>query len=196
MKEEYSSIRQALCAHSPRFKKKQTMVFLLFFLKIAIVEILIAASAVGSYFLAPPSIYAFIVIGIAVFCYLLKKAKLIGTRVFGTVTDIKRITRGISRNGGVVRYSMDMMQKNFSVFTISSPDGKRYEIELDVRYEKVFKKGDKLIRLTGMEYPVDLTPEELLICPFCGNIFPTENKDCIECGEPALNAKVIDGIKR
>ena len=61
-------------------------------------------------------------------------------------------------------------------------------------FEKVFKKGDKLIRLTGMDYPVDLTPEELLICPFCGNIFPTENKVCIECNEPALNDTAIGEI--
>ena len=195
MKQEYKRIRTALCRQSPRFKKKQTTVFLLFFLKVAVAELLIAAFAVGAFFFAPASVYAFIIVGIAVFCYLLKKSNLIGTRILGTVTDIKRIIRGVSRKGGVVRYSMDMMQKTFSVFTISSDDGKTREIELDVQYERVFKKGDKIIRLSGMEYPVDLTPEELLICPFCGNIFPTENKDCIECGEPALNATVIDGIK-
>ena len=40
----------------------------------------------------------------------------------------------------------------------------------------------------------NLTPEELLICPFCGNIFPTENKVCIECNDPALNDTAIGEI--
>jgi len=193
--QEYQKIRKALYLQSPRFKQKQALVFVRFFLKLALFEALIVAFAVGSYFLSPFTVYAFIIIGIAAFGYLLKKSGLIGTRTFGTITDIKRITRGVDRNGGgVVRYSMDMMQKNFSVFTVTESNGKKCEIELDTAFEKVFKKGDKLIRLTGMDYPVDLTPEELLICPFCGNIFPTENKVCIECNEPALNDTAIEKL--
>ena len=195
MNQEYQKIRKALYLQSPRFKQKQALVFVRFFLKLALFEALVVAFAVGSYFLSPFTVYAFIIIGIAAFGYLLKKSGLIGTRTFGTITDIKRITRGVDRNGGgVVRYSMDMMQKNFSVFTVTESNGKKREIELDTAFEKVFKKGDKLIRLTGMDYPVDLTPEELLICPFCGNIFPTENKVCIECNEPALNDTAIEKL--
>ena len=87
MKQEYKRIRTALCQQSSRFKKKQTMVFLLFFLKVAVAELLIAAFAVGAFFLAPASVYAFIIVGIAVFCYLLKKSKLICCSFLRTVFE-------------------------------------------------------------------------------------------------------------
>ena len=129
MNQEYKNLRKALYRHSPRFKQKQTLVFVRFVLKLALFEALVVAFAVGSYFLSPFAVYAFIIIGIVAFGYLLKKSGLPGTRTFGTIIDIKRITRGVDRNGGgVVRYSMDMMQKNFSVFTITEPNGKKREI--------------------------------------------------------------------
>ncbi len=197
MKEEYKRIRRELFAHSPRFKKLQSKIFFRFAIKVILLELLIAAFAVGAFSLAPTSVYAFIIIGIAVLYYLTKASKLIGTRVLGTVTDINRITRNVTRSGMNQRGgTFRMTQNTFSVFTISSDDGNTQEIELNVQYEKVFKKGDRIIRLSGMKHPVDLTPEELLICPFCGNIFPTENQDCIECGEPALNARAIQNIER
>ncbi len=190
MNQEYKRIKSALYKQSPRFKRKQTKVFLLFFLKVVLCELPIAALAVGAYVLSPASALAFLIIGIVIFVILLKKAFLEKKALYGTVVKI-------SRDNLIVKsdYINRMTQKNFSIYTIDTPDGKKKELILPIPYERVFKKGDMIIRLPGMDYPVDLTPEELLICPFCGNIFPTENKDCIECGEPALNAKVIDGIK-
>ena len=189
MKEEYKRIRRELFAHSPRFKKLQAKIFFRFAIKIILLELLIAAFAVGAFSLAPTSVYAFIIIGIAVFCYLLKTSKLIGHRMLGTITHITRDNIRVSSE-----YIRRMTDRNFSLFTVTASDGKEATFFLPVPYERVFKKGDKIIRLSGMKYPVDLTTEELLICPFCGNIFPTENQDCIECGEPALNAKAIDKI--
>ena len=95
-------------------------------------------------------------------------------------TELPKVKRKlVSKLDGTVKY----------LFELS--DGNTVEIELDICYEKVFKKGDKIIRLSGMKYPVDLTPGALLICPFCGNVFPTENDVCVECCEPAFNADSI-----
>ena len=86
---------------------------------------------------------------------------------------------------------MDMKEQEFTIFSVTSPNGKMQELEMETAYEAFFKKGDQIIRLSGMKYPVDLTPGALLICPFCGNVFPSENEVCIECNEPAFNADSI-----
>ena len=191
MKEEYKRLRQELFAISPRFQKLQAKIVFKFVLKVIPLELLVAAFAVAAYTMAPEVVIAFPLIGFYFFWIIFKKDFLSKKALYGTVTAIGRDNLMVKSDN--IRW---MRQQNFTIYTVTTPDGKKEELILPIPYERVFKKGDKIIRLSGMEYPVDLTPEELLICPFCGNIFPTENKDCIECGEPALNATVIDGIKR
>jgi len=190
MKEDYRKIRKELFRISPRFKKRLAKIYLRFFLKVALAEALVGAFTVGVYVITPGGALAFPIIGVIVFWILFKQSILNKKPLVGTVTTIGRDNRLVASDANIRR----MMSKNFSIFTVTRPDGRKEEIALPVPYERVFKKGDKLIRLTGMDYPVDLTPEELLICPFCGNIFPTENKVCIECNEPALNDTAIGEI--
>lgn len=191
MKEEYKKIRRELFAISPRFRKLQTKIVLKFMFKVTPIELLIAAFAVAAYAMAPGVVIAFPVIGFFAFWVIFKKDLLSKKALYGTVTAIGRDNMMVNSD-----YIQRMRHQNFTIYTVTTLDGKREKLILPIPYERVFKKGDKLIRLTGMKYPVDLTPEELLICPFCGNIFPTENKDCVECGEPALNAKAIENIER
>jgi len=190
MKEKYKRIRKELFALNPRFKKLQTRATLGFFLKIALLELLMAAFTVGTYIITPGGAITFPIIGILSFAVILRKSKFWKWRTYGEITDITRTSRLNPLKGyfGAVR------EKQVSIFTVTDSDGNTVEIELDICYEKVFKKGDQIIRLSGMKYPVDLTPEEILICPFCGNIFPTENEVCVECGEPAIRAKITTDI--
>ena len=192
MKQEYKRLRKELFRISPHFKKRQAKIYFLFILKLTLAELLVAAFMAGVYVITPGGALAFPIIGIIVFWKLLKKSILDKKALVGVITTIGRDNRLIASDSNIRR----MLSKNFSIYTVTLSDGRTEELALPVPYERVFKKGDKLIRLSGMKYPVDLTPEELLICPFCGNIFPTENKDCIECGEPALNATVIENIER
>ena len=191
MNQEYKQTKMALYRQSPRFKKLQTKILLRFVFKVVLCELPIAALTVGAYVISPAGALTFPIIGIIIFWILFEKDFLSKKALYGTVTAIIRDNLTVKSDN--IRW---MKQQNFSIYTVTMPNGKKEELILPIPYERVFKKGDKIIRITGMKYPVDLTPEEWLICPFCGNIFPTENKDCIECGEPALNATVIDGIKR
>jgi len=191
MKQEYKRIRKELFAHSPRFKKRQAVIYLWFFLRLGLAEALVGAFVAGVWLLSPIGSLFIAVVGVAVFWTMLKSSILCKKALYGTVIEIGRDNLMVNSQTNIRR----MESKNFTVYTVARPDGKNETLLLPVPYERVFKKGDKLIRLSGMKYPVDLTPEELLICPFCGNIFPTENEICIGCGEPALNAKAIEEIK-
>lgn len=190
MKAEYKRIRRELFTLNPQFRKLQTRAFLGFFLKILLMESLMAAFTVGTYVITPKGAVTFPIIGIILLVIVLAKSKFWGWRTYGEITDITRTSRLNPLKGkfGVIR------EKPISIFTVTDSDGNAANIELDTHYEKVFQKGDKIIRLSGMLYPVNLTPEALLICPFCGNVFPSENEVCIECNEPALNTKAIDDI--
>ena len=190
MKEKYKRIRKELFALNPRFRKLQTRAFLRLFLKILFWELLMAAFTVGTYVITPGGALTFPIIGILSVAVILKKSKFWKWRTFGEVTNIARTSRmyPLKAYFGAVR------EKQVSIFTVTDAHGTTMEIELDICYERVFKKGDKLIRLSGMQYPVDLTPEDILICPFCGNVFPSENDVCVQCGEPAIRAEITDDI--
>lgn len=187
---DYKHIRQALIAHYPDFQKKQRQLFWAFFLKVFLVEALVIIFAIGSYKISLGAACSCIAAGILLFGVLLKKSKFFRYRFLGEVTAVSRASHMTALKG----YTKAMREQVFTTFTVTTENGNKMEIELPVPYEKVFKKGDRIIRFSGMDFPVDLKPEEFLICPFCGNIFPKENKVCVECGTAALNAGVLDSI--
>jgi len=195
MNQEYKIIKRNLLQKCPRLKAQQRKRIFWFLFKLLLVEALIAFLSWKSIHALSAAPYIGAGIGAVALIFLLWKSKLINTRIYGTVTAIQHEMLGVNRYGGVVRHATDMMLKEFTIFVVTAPNGRKRKIKMELFYEKAFKKGDRIILLSGMKYPVDLTPEELLICPFCGNIFPTENEVCIGCGEPALNAKAIEEIK-
>lgn len=190
----YRDVRQDLLKVEPRFQQIQRRAVLGFLLWTIPLEALIVAFSIGAYALTPAALYIGIVLGICVLVWRLKAARLIGNRLYGTIVSQTREVRlmsndGVSsRTGGSVHR---MYQRALTVYTVQAPDGQNVTFTAEIRYERVFKNGEKVIRLPGMLYPVDLNPERYVLCPFCGNISPKENDLCIECGAPALDTKAL-----
>ena len=75
-----------------------------------------------------------------------------------------------------------MQDRAFIVCDIITDNGKKKQFSLEKRYEKVFRKGDEIVFVRGLNYPINMTPENYVICPLCGNIMPSVSEQCVACG--------------
>ncbi len=58
-----------------------------------------------------------------------------------------------------------------------------HDLELDTRHEKCFFVGDEIILLNALPYPINLTKHDNIVCPYCGNVMPATNRECLGCGK-------------
>ena len=170
--------------------------FLRFLLKLIFGEGLIAIFTWQGVRISPVAIPIGLLLGGILLWWLLKKERLIGNRIFGIITETKCITHGADRTGGIVKYAVDMMQKNFLVLTVTSPNGTEKTLELDACCEKVFCKGDAIIRMAGMQHPIKLFPTHYSLCPLCGNVAPKEAAICTACGKPIPDLTACNAEKQ
>ena len=189
---EYKRIRRALLKQSPRFKRTQILILLRFLIPLLLLIALVALFIYQASIITAVALPVAAVLAAWGFWWLNRRYRLFGWRIYGTVTDVEKEIRWVNSPKNIYR----MVEKTFVILSVTTPKGKIKKIDLPYCYLRVFPKGDKILRMVGMQYPVDLTPEDFLICPFCGNVFPKENTYCVGCGETALNAEIINQIKK
>ena len=188
---DYKEICRRLFEIEPRFRRIQRRSLAVFLCWVLPLEALTVAFAWQATKLTPAAPYIGIVLGLCVLVWRLKAARLIGNRLYGRIVSQTRQVRLMSNNGVSSRTATSthrMYQRALTVYTVQAPDGRRVTFEAEIRYERVYSVGDRVLRLPGMRLPVDLSPERYVLCPFCGNISPKENETCVECGAPALGA--------
>lgn len=70
----------------------------------------------------------------------------------------------------------------YAYFKAIDEAGKKHTFVLDRKYESVYKPGDRVMNLPGIDYPIDLTVQDKKVCPKCGAIYPSENDRCVGIG--------------
>ena len=77
-----------------------------------------------------------------------------------------------------------MTQKNFTVLSIRTEDGKLCRLELDRKYESYYRRGDQIGVWSGLSFPILLDAEEgrATVCWWCGGINRPEDLECLHCG--------------
>lgn len=70
----------------------------------------------------------------------------------------------------------------YAHFTVLDCKGKKRSFCLDRKYEEIYQIGDRVMRISGLGYPVDLTLQKKTVCPRCGSVFPRENEHCVSIG--------------
>ena len=86
------------------------------------------------------------------------------------------------------RYNKDLITKavkKVDIFEVTFEDekGKIYILDLPRHTEKCFLVGDDIVSLNTFPIPISLTPHDNIACPYCGNVMPAVNKDCLGCGK-------------
>ena len=87
---------------------------------------------------------------------------------------VKRVRKG----GAGVRVRTYVQDIPYVNFTVEDGCGKLYHFEAPQRYEQMYDSGKELCSLSGLPYPIRLSPEEKTVCPLCGTITPLETEVC------------------
>lgn len=70
----------------------------------------------------------------------------------------------------------------YAHFAVRDERGKKHTFMLDRKYEAIYRIGDRVMNISGIDYPIDLTVQDKTVCPRCGSIFPSENEHCVSIG--------------
>ena len=169
-----------------RFRNKRLTVF---FLKLAALEAVVVA--LTSSLIAHGVIAAIplgVVFGLLLPFLALKAHKFLvfGVRL-GKVVEVKIIQRRVeAQNGWTGKSQRSMTDRQFVVFTLEDEQGRASKIELEERFHDCIYKGDTLLRLAGVPYPINLKRHTKALCPICGNIMPGESTRCVGCDADAV----------
>ena len=184
MKNKYNNELKKLLRLNPQLAEFQRKRKIAYFIKVALCEVI--AIALFAFLYSQFSLYSASNLYVA-WCIYAALALIIPLlfnpfRVFknkkcGQISDINiesRLTRNKNNARGV---------REILVMTVSFVDknGKHHDLELDTRHEKCLFVGDEIILLNTLPYPINLTKHDNVICPYCGNVMPAVNRECIGC---------------
>lgn len=180
-KNGYNSRLKTLLRQNPQLTEFNNRKKRFFWLKTAVTELLIIAFGIYIYSLVNTfSCLLFFVCICLLAPMLYKPFPLFLNKKSGKVTKIfyedrlvQNHSRGIKGMHNVTLISLDLTDEK----------GRVRSLELDKKYERCFFEGDELVCLGALPYPINLTPHDNVACPYCGNIMPAVNKDCMGCNK-------------
>ena len=76
--------------------------------------------------------------------------------------------------------------KSFIRYTVKDENGRTYHFTLPQDYKAVYQNGDKVMRISGLDYPVCFTKRKHTVCMKCGALFVPHKDTCdaLWCGAP------------
>ena len=82
--------------------------------------------------------------------------------------------------GGGVKFGY----KSFIRFTVEDENGKRHRFTLPQHFREIYKVGDKVMLISGLDYPVCYSKRKHAVCMKCGAMFIPHKETCdaLFCG--------------
>ena len=177
----YSRERKKLLEQNPALRSYQRKKLTFFWLKLVFIEAGVVLLSVYLMSYTESAIALGICLAVALPLWLLKPQNIFGKTCLGTITEVVGVTRRVTRQKGVAVFYNDMHYRTFIICRVVTPQNRELEFEFPEQYEPVFHKGDTVIKLAAIAYPINLTRHDWVLCPFCGNIMPEENDRCVGC---------------
>lgn len=147
------------------------------FIKIAIFEIPIILLLISGLAIDPvKSVITFSVLGtvlpILIFePYTLYKRPWIGEIIGFKYQERYVMPKGVMLNGRGVRTD------TFVIFSVRGSDGRNHKFTLLRKYEAIYQKGDTVMLIPGIDYPVCYTKHRHVLCMKCGALYIPHKQD-------------------
>ena len=181
--------RKTVLEQNDHLKAYQRKKLMSFFIKLFVIEAIIV---LFSLYLKNYTKIALVLGGVLAMllpCWILKPQQFFGKCGLGRISEVANVSKRVARQNGVVVFYTDMHYRTFVVCRVELPNGRTLEYEYDKCYEPAFFKEDTLLVLPGIKHPINLTKHDWVVCPFCGNVMPCENEECISCGAKAIRVE-------
>ncbi len=110
--------------------------------------------------------------------------RVFGNKSYGKITSIELQENLTTKKNHVnLAVKLDVVAQ----ITYQTPKGKLRTVELADEYARCYQVDDEIIFLNALPYPINLTPHDMVACPYCGNIMPAVNKRCLDINCKKLN---------
>ena len=185
----YQDFAKELLRLNPHLRAYQRKKLTVFWAKFALIELVVVAATVYMMTFDVKVAPALgVILALVLPILLLKPQKFFGTRKMGRITKIAHERRQVYNPKGNTYASM----RDVTILDCFAEDekGDAFHFEVPKRYVKVYHEGDDVVGLSGLPYPIVLTPHPWILCPLCGGIMREENEYCVECG--AERIKLFD----
>jgi hypothetical protein len=97
----------------------------------------------------------------------------------GEITGMKHVMRRIFPKG--ILYPGALMNSRvvpFIIYSVTDEKGNKHKLEIRQDYEKVYKMGDSVLVILGLDYPVCYTKRKYTVCLKCGGLFVPNGEFC------------------
>ncbi|MBE6608910.1 MAG: hypothetical protein E7633_10205 [Ruminococcaceae bacterium] len=146
------------------------------FIKIAIFEIPIILLLVSGLALDPvKSVTLFSVLAIVLPILIFEPYKLYRKPCIGEIVGFKYTERYVFPKGVVIRGHAVRIE-TFVTFFVKGFDGKKHSFTLLRKYEIIYRKGDTVMLVPGIDYPVCYTKRRHVLCMKCGALYIPHNQ--------------------
>ena len=157
-------------------------------------KVLILLLIIGAISLTSLARYASPLLGIPVFLVLagllFKPWRLFDRRFAGRIVSIahEHCRESINKSPVDIRY-VNQRVVTHMICQVKGENGKNYSFRVEEKYEEVYHVGDFVMKISGIDFPINLTAHDIVVCPKCGTLYPRENKQCVGagCGMSAIS---------
>ena len=182
----YSTERKLLFEENPDLRAYQRKKLIVFCFKLLLLEAIVILLSVYLMSYTESAIALGVCFAVALPWWILKPQIVFGRSCIGTIKEVVSVSRRVTRDKGFAVFYTDTHSRTFIVCRVVTPQNRELEFEFSDQYENVYHKGDTVIKLPAVPYPINLTEHDWGLCPFCGNIMPKENDCCVECNANSI----------
>lgn len=179
---------KALNGHLFVFRKKRRIKL---FIKIAVLEVFLVFFAImGSSVNMLKAVILSAICGLLLPFLIFDPQELFRRPFIGKITGTKYMMRYVFPKGvlystmhvpgGGVRFGL----KSFIRFTVEDEKGRRHHFTLPQHFSEIYKPGDTVMMISGLDYPVCYTKRKPAVCMRCGAMFIPHKETCdaLFCG--------------
>ncbi|MBE6628303.1 MAG: hypothetical protein E7629_05190 [Ruminococcaceae bacterium] len=184
---KYQETVEAILNLNPHLRAYRRKKLAAFWIRLVLLELVVMAATVYlmSFGLkAAPALGIGLAILLPVFA--LKPKRTFGMRMRGRITKIDHERRQVYDPMAAGRASV----RGATILScaVENADGRSSCFDVPKRCVKVYREGDEVIGISGIPYPIVLTPHEWILCPLCGGVMPAVNETCVECGAQRIKS--------
>ena len=157
-------------------------------LLLALKTILLEAVVAAVVFFGGSSLYSLkwiiLIFGVALPFVVLKPWLYFSRQWIGEITSIElEDIREQRRKGANTSYT-NYHTVTYIVCTVKIDENKSAVFKLRQRYDTVYHIGDTVMKISGIDYPVNLTLSGQAVCLKCGTTMAKDIDHCLSCGMP------------
>ncbi len=108
-----------------------------------------------------------------------------GRRWIGEIISIELEDIREQRRKGANTGHTNYHTVTYIVCTVKTEHDRTAVFKLRQRYNSVYHVGDTVMKISGIDYPVNLTGSEQAVCFKCGATMARDIEHCLSCGMPA-----------